>query len=133
MNQEGQPDSSGLVSALADRLNSEVQRIGVTARLALAETSLAASSAGLLLLFVLLSAALLFVCWLLLMALAWQGLLALGLSTVTALTVLLGVHLFAVCALLLASWRLSRNMAFTQTRKALANVHTSTNEANGQM
>lgn len=118
--EEGQPDADSLVSALAQRLDIEAQRIGTTARLALAEARLAASSAGLLLLFVLLSAATLMFSWLLLIALIWQGLLILGLPSIAALAILLGVHLVAVAALLFASWRVSRNLAFTHTRRVLA-------------
>ena len=122
-------DSDSLVAALAQRLDSEIQRIGTTARLVLAETRLAASSAGLLLLFVLLSATTLFISWLLLMALVWQGLVLLGLSAITALAILLGVHLFTAAALLFASWRLSRHLAFTHSRRALAKVQTVATES----
>ena len=112
--------TDSLVGAVAERLDAEIKRTGSLARLALAESRLAATSLALLLLLALLGAVLIVVVWLLVMALLHHWLRLAGMSTGWALAVLLGVHLIAGVALAAAARKISRHLSFRRTRRALS-------------
>ena len=119
--EEDLPTSTdGLVGALGERVLAQFERGSGTLRLALAETRLAASSAALLLAIAVLGAALAIVAWLLLMALVGYLLWLAGVPLAAVLLLLLAAHAGAAAALALVAKRLSHDLAFARTRRALA-------------
>ena len=128
--EKGAPESTdGLLAALGERVLAQAERGSGTLRLALAETRLAASSAAVLLAIAILGAALAIVMWLLLMALAGYLLWLVGVPLAGVLVTLLLAHAGAAFGLALAARRLSRDLAFAHTRRALARGELSAPEA----
>lgn len=115
-------DTDGIVGALGERLSAAIEHGATALRLALAETRLAATSAALLVGIALAAVVLAILIWLQLIALAGYGLWSLGLSPALALLVLLGVHVAAALALGLFARRLTRDLKFAHTRRALADA-----------
>jgi len=111
-----------LVDAAGERLSALLDRGTSTARLALAETRLAASSAALLVGLAVAAIALAFVIWIQLLVLAGYGLWGLGLTPAGSMLVLLGVHLAIAAVIGLLARRLAADLRFAHTRRALSSA-----------
>ncbi len=122
------PDVQDVVTLLLERALATADVTTTTLKLAVAEARLAASSAGLMVAFVVVLIVMIPITWLVALATAFAALQSMGLSALWSLLILLAVQL-VVCALIV--WtilKLSRLLAFNRTREALRSSLTSTED-----